>query len=148
MTYTYRLARTHDYPTVLELDEMLFPESYRETPQMGNVYWLALTSPESLVVGYAAARQLRQWSEDVEWERSCFLTRVGVLPSARGQGLQKRFVRARLRWAREEGYSRAVTYVSPWASVWSIRTLVRCGFLPYEPKWHWAGSVMYLEREL
>ncbi len=141
-----RMARTSNFGLALSLDAILFPDSFRELPEAGNKYWLAWNE-EGEPVGYASARRLREESREPRWRETAFLSRVGVLASARKGGLQRRFIRARVRWARRHGLKRVVTYTA-WGNVWSARALVREQFLPYSPDYHWAGDVLYLEREL
>ncbi len=141
-----RVFRVRDFEEALAIDAILFPETHQELPEAGNQFWLA-RDDEGQAVGFASVRPLREASDDSKWKETVFLSRVGVLQSARNQGLQTRFVRARLRWARRKGYKRAVTYVS-WDNVWSLRVLVKAGFLPFRPTSYWAGNVTYLEREI
>lgn len=61
-----------------------------------------------------------------------FLYRAGVDPQYRGLKLQRRLIRAREAWARSREIRTLVTYTSP-KSVASMRTLIRCGYLPYTP---------------
>jgi GNAT superfamily N-acetyltransferase len=68
-----------------------------------------------------------------------YLRRCGVLPEYRGQGLQRRLITARVRWARRNGAREVVTDTHP-TNVPSAKTLVRAGFTPYEPITRWAGD--------
>lgn len=59
--------------------------------------------------------------------------RCGVLPSARGQGLQRALIKARLVWCRRKGMLVAKTYTSgpqhaDGANAYSIANLRDCGF--------------------
>ena len=141
------IYHTTDYETVAALDQLIFPDSYRERPEDGNEFWLAHDTVDEDFVGFASLRALREGSEDPRWEETVFLSRVGVLRSARGHRLQRRFIRARLRWARKHEYKRAITYAA-WGNVASIRALVQERFIPFMPAVLWAGDVMYLERDL
>lgn len=143
----WTIHRSEDRDSVLVMDEELFPDSYRITEEPGNLFWLVRDRWEKCWVGFAAARALRHWSYDPRWRETAFLSRVGVKPSARGQGLQKRLIDRRVAWARDEGFERIVTYVG-WGNTASIRSLVQRRFLPYIPSYHWAGDVIYLEREI
>jgi GNAT superfamily N-acetyltransferase len=55
------------------------------------------------------------------------LGNVGVLPEARGQGLQRRLIRVRERWGRAQNALRARTYVSADNGA-SLSNLMRCGW--------------------
>ena len=142
----YTIKKHHDPTVALGLDAILFPGSISEGPDKGNVYWVA-TNEEHEYVGFSSIRDLHTDRTDPEWGQTAYLSRTGVLPSSRRRGLQRRFIRVRLRWARSRGYRRVVTYCS-WGNIGSIRALVREGFLPYDPEFHWVGDVIYLERDL
>ena len=77
----------------------------------------------------------------VDGGEAAFLSRAGVAEAWRGRGLQRAAIRLRERWARREGARMCVTYVLP-ANVPSMRSLVRCGYEPYEPQRAWAGRAM------
>lgn len=63
-----------------------------------------------------------------------FLSRACVDPAYRGQGIQKRLIRARVRRARKLGCPRVVTYTHP-GNVASINSLIACGFRA-AAQWH------------
>ncbi len=93
-------------------------------------------------VGFCTARTVLGDPQTV------FLSRSGILPIARGKGLQRRMIDVRLRWAREIGATTVVTYVlyDNWAS---LINLIKKGFKFYSPGYRWAGKdVHYLMREL
>ena len=140
------LKRTNDTELIFAHDRLMFPDSSRVTEEPGNAYWI-VTDDDGEVVAYASVRALRVESGDPEWSATAFLSRAGVHPSARRKGLQKRLIRARVSWARRNGFKRVVTYTA-WGNVPSLRALVRCGFLPYLPSYHWAGDIVYLERHI
>jgi GNAT superfamily N-acetyltransferase len=84
------------------------------------------------VCAYASARP------SVQYDRVVYLDRAGVAPVARGRGLQRRLIRARLAWARAQGATHAVTYTLPF-NVVSSNNLIKTGFRMYDPKRPWAG---------
>ena len=137
MVNGFRLVRTADEALVKRLHTRLFPDT--EFEGKGNAFWLILHGKEA--VAFASARESRKEPDAV------FLSRSGVIPSARGHHLQQRLIRARVRWARKEGFMRAVTYCLL-ENVPSARNLSHCGFLPYWPKPAWAGKVWYFEKTL
>jgi len=61
-----------------------------------------------------------------------FLSRAGVLPEARGQGLQKFMIDLREDAMRKAGQVRSITYTEAY-SVASMRSLMACGYKPFEP---------------
>lgn len=125
-----RLQRTTDYRMVNALETLLFPDSKEddaETPRRGNVYWALWHEGE--MVGYCSVRPSQTE------KNAAFLSRAGLLPSARGRGLQRRMVRVRERWAKDNGFERTITYVHT-TNIPSLRNIMACGYLPYEPYWH------------
>lgn len=79
--------------------------------------------------------------------QSCVLYLSGVLPEHRGNGLQRRLIRAREAKAKRLGYQRIVTYT--WvANLPSQRNLEACGYEVYRPDREWGavGSVYYEKR--
>ena len=60
-----------------------------------------------------------------------FLSRAGVLPSARGRGLQKAMIDHREQAIRSTGLSVSVTYTEAYSAA-SMRSLIACGYRPFE----------------
>lgn len=58
-----------------------------------------------------------------------FLSTCFVRPESRGAGIQKRLIRARIRFARKQSYLRCWTYTATF-SIASMRSLIACGFRP------------------
>ncbi len=84
-------------------------------------WWVLGDDPED---GYCGARLAH-----VDGANIVTLTRGYVGPDQRGEGWQKRMVRARLRWGKALGAERASTYT--WHdNVASMRSLIACGFKP------------------
>lgn len=84
----------------------------------------------------------------VDGGEAAFLSRAGVSEAWRGRGLQRAAIRLRERWAREQGAARCVTYVLP-TNTHSMRSLVRCGYEPFDPARWWAGrGMLYWTRAL
>jgi GNAT superfamily N-acetyltransferase len=113
-------------------------------PQPSSVWWVAVAAGE--IVGFASARLLE--------DSNALLNSAGVLRSWRGQGIQKRLIRARVRWAQRAGARRAVTYTMPHNAP-SANSLIRCGFRHFTPAVPWfrccgqcEESVVYWAREL
>jgi GNAT superfamily N-acetyltransferase len=62
-------------------------------------------------------------------EGEAWLVRTGVLPAFRGQHLQRRLIRTRLRAARKAGVPAVDTYTHV-TNIASQRSLIACGFRP------------------
>jgi GNAT superfamily N-acetyltransferase len=67
-----------------------------------------------------------------------YLCRAGVLPAHRGQGLQKRLIRARIQVAKEKGMNWLVTDTNDNPA--SGNSLIACGFKLFEPTVPWAAN--------
>ena len=74
------------------------------------------------------------------------MIRSGVLSKHRGQGLQKRLIKARIAMARRHGYQEIVTYVLDW-NLASANSLIACGFRLYNPESKYAGSKAFYFRK-
>jgi GNAT superfamily N-acetyltransferase len=74
----------------------------------------------------------------VRWTDTGYLCRAGVLFSHRGQGVQKRLIRARIRQARALGWEWLITdtYQNPA----SANSLIATGFKMYEPSQPWGAK--------
>jgi GNAT superfamily N-acetyltransferase len=77
----------------------------------------------------------------------CYLSRSGVLPHARGQGIQKRMIRTRLRFAKRIGAVEVCTDTSHNPA--SANSLIAEGFRMYEPENRWGlPTSVYWSRRL
>lgn len=110
----------------------MFPGATFEGPDGGNVYWLVKT-PAGRAVGFCSVRPT---TTDLD---TVFLSRAGILPEARGLGLHRRMISVRLRWARKNGFKRAITYAQR-DNIQSAVNLLRCGFMLYDPDYRWVGD--------
>jgi GNAT superfamily N-acetyltransferase len=68
-----------------------------------------------------------------------YFVRAGVAEVARGRGMQRRLIRARLRHAAKLGAAGCYTYTTL-SNPASSRSLIRCGFVPFIPKRKWGGT--------
>lgn len=109
------------------LDFNCFPEDdlYKKK---GAYWWIAYDGRAP--VGFAGLKPLPH--------QEGFLCRIGVLPVARGEGLHKRFLRARERLARQLGMKTLVTYTM--LNPPSIKTLVESGYTIFNPSRKWGGD--------
>ena len=132
MSTPYRLVRTDNTRLVESLDGLIFPD---DEPPEWDAAWLVVptTPPEDPEpVGFCTARK-------IPGEPGAFLSRAGLLQCARGQGLQRRMIRVRERWARAEDLEYILTYTRP-DNYPSIMSLIRCGYRLYTPARYWGGS--------
>lgn len=91
-------------------------------PIDASAWWVARDG-RGRVLGYASARYgYPPRTGTLAWAR--------VLPAARGHGVQRRLIRARLAWLRKRGCTVALTYTAAWNAA-SMDNLIACGFRPY-----------------
>lgn len=65
-----------------------------------------------------------------------YLARAGVLPQARGYGLQRKLIRVREAYAKRSGYKVIVTDTAN-LNVASSNSLIACGYKLYTPHTRW-----------
>jgi GNAT superfamily N-acetyltransferase len=135
----YRTTNAAEIAQILERDVPIFGADTVE-PEATTVWWAMRV--EGVLAGYAGLLELPS-----NEGRTVFLNRSAVFKEWRGQGLQKRLIRVRLRYARERGYTHAITYTMR-GNPASSNNLIGCGFRLYDPQWAYAGSVLYWQRAL
>jgi len=83
----------------------------------------------------------------VSWTDCGYLCRAGVIPGARGQGLQKQFIRVRLRQAKALGWKWVVTDTTDNPA--SANSLISTGFKLFQPTKPWGfKNTLYWRRKL
>lgn len=83
----------------------------------------------------------------VRWANVGYLCRAGVLSSHRGQGVQKRLIRARIRQARALGWEWLITDTHENPA--SANSLIATGFKMYDPSQPWgATQTLYWRKKL
>ncbi len=73
-----------------------------------------------------------------QYERTAYLCRAGVAFRARGQGLQKKLILLREKWARSQGMEWVVTDTAL-DNPASSNSLISCGYQLWRPINRWAG---------
>ena len=108
------------------------------TPQTGY-WWLAFQ--DGVPVAFAGL------VPSVRWQDTGVLSIAGVLPAARGSGLQKKLIRKRIEKCKALGWHTIITDTIN-TNAASMRSLMACGFKPYNPKVQWADkdSSVYWKR--
>lgn len=136
-----RIRSTEDLDTVARLDALCFPN---ETLDAGVLEWSEwwLASWDGEPVAYAGLK-----SQDAG--ARAFLCRAGVIPAARGGGLQKALIDVRVARARRLGVPRVWTYVSAW-NLKSMNSLIARGFRPYYTQYEAepVNTFIYLQKHL
>jgi len=104
-------------------------------------FWWAATDTSGRDVAFAGLVYSSRWSD-------CgYLCRSGVVPSSRGQGIQKKLIRVRIRQAKAVGMSWLITdtYNNPASS----NSLISCGFKLFDPSVPWgAAGTLYWRLKL
>lgn len=136
--FTVRRARTKaEIQSAKALDSVFFQGNPYDNAEA--VWWIAV-EPDGNTCAYAALAPLAKEPGGV------FLARSGVLRRARGNGLQRRLIRVREAYARDHGFTWAITYAS-YDNTTSANNLIACGFRLYKPHEQWGidGSYYFVK---
>lgn len=112
-----------------------------DTPYDTNFgsWWIATNNNRA--IGFAGLVR------SVSWARCGYLCRAGVIPSARGQGLQKKFIYVRIRQAKAFGWKWLVTDTRHNPA--SANSLIATGFKMFEPTKPWGcKDTLYWRKRL
>jgi GNAT superfamily N-acetyltransferase len=126
MKYVVRQVNGNDHEVralLLRMQRECLPGDAALSPMLGD-WWIAYTD-----TGVPAA--FCSLKASVRWEQTGYLSRSGVLPGHRGQGLQKRLIRVRMVRAKRLGWKWLITDTSDNPA--SANSLIACGFRMYEP---------------
>jgi GNAT superfamily N-acetyltransferase len=122
-----RLARSvRDFDACVVMQMECLPEDEPLEAHEGT--WWVTENAEGYT-GFAACRPSSRWADTL------YLSRAGVLPSARGQGLQRDLIRVRLAYARRKGLTWAISDTCDGPT--SSNNLIACGFRMFEPSEPW-----------
>lgn len=126
----YYISRTTETSKILKLHQKLFPLDDFPTEDSNSSYWLCYH--EDKPIGFAIGRMIPK-------DKTLFLSRAGVLDGHSGNGIHRRFINCRERFARKQGCSHVVTYVVH-NNPKSMVNLVKRKYTIYEPAQNWAGK--------
>lgn len=104
------------------------PEDDPIMPVNGSWWWLGRNNKKP--VCFATLKESSQWLDTV------YLARSGVLPQCRGNGLQKKTISIRERFAKRLGYNWVVTDTTD--NIPSSNSLISKGYKLFEPSNPWA----------
>lgn len=134
-----RRATVDDIEAIEAADRVCFPF---DKPYLfaweKNAFWVAHDKDE--LVGYLSAHPLKHnvW----------FFSRVGVMPSHRGQGLQRKLMACMEKHGRREGWREIVTYTVG-RNGFSTANILACGYRTYEPRKSYVGwECVHLRKKL
>lgn len=112
---------------IREMHKECFPK-LPEYNELHGDWWIAYDPMPVAFVGLQAS---------VRTEGAGYLCRAGVLPHARGKGLQRKLVRVREKEAKRKGWVVLFSDTDPVNSA-SQHNLIECGFRPFRPTVMWA----------
>jgi len=114
---------------------------YDEPTSTTSGYWWLVYSEDGVPVAFAGLVPSQRWSD-------CgYLCRAGVLPAHRGQGIQKKLIRVRVRQARALGWNWLITDTHDNPA--SANNLIARGFRLFNPTKPWgADSALYWRLKL
>jgi GNAT superfamily N-acetyltransferase len=92
-------------------------------------HWYVAYAQDGEAVGFAGVVPSTRWSDTV------YLCRAGVVLAHRGQGLQKRLIKARIRKAKALGMNWVITDTHQNPA--SANSLIAIGFKMFEPSQPW-----------
>ena len=134
-----RRATKEDIEAIETADRICFP--YDAPYLFGwekNVSWVSLIGDE--LRGYLSAHPLRNGV----W----FFSRVGVMPGARGEGLQRKLMATMEKHGRKSGWHSIVTYTAG-INGYSTRNILAAGYRTYEPKRSYVGwEVVHMRKRI
>jgi len=119
-----RLDSVQTRLSVLQKICLPFDKPYDTT---SGYWWIAIKN--GVDIGFAGLVHSSRWTD------CCNLIRAGVVPDHRGQGLQKKFIRVRIRQAKALKMNWIVT--STYDNPASANSLIACGFKMFDPSVPW-----------
>lgn len=133
-----RVDPKKNYDLLRQLQRECLPADKPLNPLHGY-WWIAYCGDTA--VGFAALTPSMQWSD------TGYLCRAGVVELFQGQGIQKKLIRARMRYAKKLGWQYLIsdTHQNPASS----NSLISCGFKLYEPQAPWSfRDALYWKRQI
>lgn len=130
----FRIKKTKDLSLVRSLDFAIFGEEEAESDYANAAYtwWVVWQGSDPVAFCGLEAAADRRGPYGV-------LLRAGVVPEARGQGLQRRMIRVRDAQARKLELECVITYTDRY-NVRSSNNLIKEGYLLYNPEHKWGLS--------
>lgn len=124
--FVVRRATAEDLHEVRRLEASMFVVRERMNGRdFGAAAWWVVEDEYGDLVGFAGAHLSRNG-------HTCVLDRSGVAVAARGNGLQRRLIEARVRWGRAQGATWASTYTAA-HNYHSSNNLIACRFVLGRP---------------
>jgi len=135
-----RAVGLDDDPGIEAVTKACFSHGEWRALDSADAVWVA-TAYHGQILGYACVRGIAS-------QATAYLSLSAVEPASRGQGIQRRLILARLRWARENHFAWAITYTAE-KNLASANSLIKAGFKLYLPAEPWGlPHAMYWRRRL
>ena len=131
MAYTIR--KTNDLRLIAKLDHVIFGPIGDTAVELDNATWWVAYANGSPVAFAGLSKFGGCW----------FLRRVGVVTSHRGNGLQKRLIKVRVKHAKRADPKLSVVTYTVLDNHPSSNNLIATGFRLYEPSQRYVGKVLY-----
>lgn len=132
----FKFKRSKYNEIIQEIEQICFGHLLCEETDDFWIVWKDKTP-----VGYCANRYYIE-------PNVCFLCGAGVLPEARGFGLQKRAIFIREKEAKKLGYKRTISYTLK-DNIYSANNLIKCGYLLYiPPTYYGSANSLYFQKFL
>jgi N-acetylglutamate synthase-like GNAT family acetyltransferase len=123
---------------LLELQNICLPTDEPADTNFG-CWWIA--SEDGNDIGFAGL------TRSISWTDCGYLCRAGVVPNARGKGVQKKLIRIRIRQAKTFGWKWLITDTTNNPA--SANSLIACGFKLFEPTKPWGfKNSLYWRKKL
>ena len=119
------------------IQEQTFPA---DAPLDVNRGWWWIARDGEIPAAFAAMTVV------TSWENTVYMARCGVLTKYRGQGLQRKMLERREKYAKGLGYERAIT--TTLNNPKSANNLIARGFITYSPqlKWGCADTIYWFKQ--
>jgi GNAT superfamily N-acetyltransferase len=141
MQVKVRRAREVDFEEIRALDQLCMPLDERvDLKDVDSHAWWVVRNQDSIAVAFAGCHIIDDGALQI-----CLLSRAGVMPQARGRGIQKKLLKARIRWARDQGCDQVWTYTAHY-NIASSNSLISSGFKLWRP-YSWSGSTDVMSTE-
>lgn len=116
--------------TLSALQELCLPWDRPHVTNSG--WWWIAVGEDGSPIAFAGLIPSTRWGD------TGYLCRAGVVPAARGQGIQKRLIHVRVRQAKAQGWRWLITdtYENPASS----NSLISMGFKLFDPSVPWGAK--------
>jgi GNAT superfamily N-acetyltransferase len=138
----FRVRRDEDLELIRRLDADVFPKGVLldDHDLKTSAWWVVWYKGKA--VGYAGAKVLGS-------QGLVYFVRSGVVPYARGKGMQEALIQARINWARKQPKVTSLITYTLFSNHPSSNNLIKRGFELYTPEDNWVGDdVLYWMLEL